>query len=268
MSWSFWLLLLLFVFLATAKYTLGPIMVRFKSTAAVNPTFDEIPDEHARALFPPNFFTTIHEFEALGFSLVCHLSSSAITSRVHTMVSLLINQSTMTFAAIGFARTLNTQAPVAVSYVEFTAEFEDGSELDTGNISTVRVFYDSPRKTIVRIPHLKDPNALYQVHLYLMKQRKVPPCLPPPGTEKEHFIKSVRESLAEQAELGFYVLDETKQRYRQTWRSAYRGTYRLLWPLKQIHQRRQEREGRRIAAEALSFRRKQQPGQTVNPWGD
>jgi len=108
-----------------------------------------------------------------------------------------------------------------------------------------------PRKTKIKVPHLKQPNALYQVHLHLMRQRSVPAFLPEPGTEKAHFINSVKESLAEQVELGFYFLDETKQCYRHTWRGAYRATYRLLWPLKQIHQRRQEQEGRRIAVEAL-----------------
>ena len=262
------LLLLIFVLLATAQYTLGPILVRLKSSANVNPTFDEIPDEHARALFPREFFATIQNFEALGFSLVCHLSSSSISSRTHAMISLLINRSSRTFATIGFVRSLTQPSMATASYFEFTTEFEDGSALDTGNSPTVRVFYDSPRKTVIRIPHLKDPNALYQVHLYLRNQRAVPACLPEPGTEKAHFINSVRESLAEQAKLGFYVLDETQQRYRHTWKGAYRATYRLLWPMKQIRQRRQEKEGRRLAAEALSFRQKHPPGQTVNPWGD
>jgi len=250
MPLSLWLLLLL-IFFATAKYTLGPIIVRFKNTAAVDPTFHEIPDEHARVLFPQHFFAMIREFEALGFSLVCHLSSSSITGKVHSMTSLLINRSTRTFAAVAFIRSLVAEAPATVSYIEFHADFEDGSRLDTNNSSTVGVFYDAPQKTKIKVPHLKAPSALYQVHLHLMKQRQVPACLPEPGTEKAHFISSTKESLAEQVELGFYFLDETKQCYRHTWRGAYRATYRLLWPMKQIHQRRQAREGRRIAAEAL-----------------
>lgn len=250
MSTSRWLLLL-FVFFATAKYTLGPIIVRFKNTASADPTFHEIPDEHARALFPQNFFGLIHEFENLGFSLVGHLSTSSIATNVHSMISLLVNRSTKTFASVACVRSLAAEAPAPVNYIEFHADFEDGSHLDTGNSSTVRVFYDVPRKTVIKVPHLKDPNALYQVHLHLVKQRSVPACLPEPGTETAHFINSVKESLAEQVELGFYVLDEAKQQYRLTWRGAYRATYRLLWPLKQIHQRRQEQEGRRIAVEAL-----------------
>jgi hypothetical protein len=249
MRLSLWLLLLL-IFFATAKYTLGPIFIRFKNTASVDPTFHEITDEHARALFPQNFFALIHQFEALGFSLVCHLSTS-MTTNTHSMISLLVNRTTKTFATVACIRSLNAEAPTVVNYFEFTADFEDGWQLDTTNSSTVGVFYKPPRKTQIKVPHLKDPNAQYQVHLHLMKQRNVPACLPEPGTEKARFINSVKESVAEQAELGFYFLDETKQCYRPTWRGAYRATYRLLWPFKQIHQRRQEQEGRRIAVEAL-----------------
>jgi hypothetical protein len=247
---SIWLLLVLILF-ATAPYTLGPILVRFKSSVAADPTFHEIPDDHARVLFPQNFLVMFPEFEALGFSLVCHLSSSSITSHLHLMTSLFINRTSKTFAVMGFIRS---QAPAVVNFIEFHADFEDGSQLDTANSSTVRVFYDAPGKSQVKVPHLKNPSALYQVHLYLMRQHRAPACLPEPGTEKEHFINSMKETLAEQAGLGFYFLDETKQRYRHTWRAAYRAAYRHLWPFKQIHQRRQEQEGRRIAAEALRSR--------------
>lgn len=185
---SIWLLVL-FVFLATAKYTLGPILVRFKSSVAVEPTFDEIPDEHARALFPQNFFALIHEFEGLGFSLVCHLSSSTISGNVHSLISLLVNRSTSTFAAVTFIRSLAANAPAMINYLEFHADFEDGSQLDTGNPAAVGAFYEVPRKTKIRVPHLKDPNALYQVHLYLMKQRKVPAvCLSP---ERKKSVSSI-----------------------------------------------------------------------------
>jgi hypothetical protein len=248
---------LLFIFLATTKYTLGPIMVRFKNSAAVEPIFEEIPDEFARALFPQNFFVLMREFERIGFSLACHLSTSTITKNTHSMISLLVNRAANTFAVIACIRSLNAAAPMVINYVEFVSKFDDGTELDTGNASQVGVFYKPPRATRIRIPHLKDPSALFQVHLYLMKQRSAAARLPEPGTEKEHFSNSVKKSLAEQVELGFYFLDETKQRYRPTWKGAYRATYRLLWPMKQIHQRRQEQEGRRIAGQALGFTREQ-----------
>src|SRR5580765_7932071 len=131
---SIWLQLVLILF-ATAPYTLGPILVRFKSSVAADPTFHEISDDHARVLFPQNFLVMFPEFEALGFSLVCHLSSSSITSHLHLMTSLFINRTSKTFAVMGFIRS---QAPAVVNFIEFHADFEDGSQLDTANSSTVR----------------------------------------------------------------------------------------------------------------------------------
>src|SRR5207253_5321367 len=138
---TFFWLLLLFVFLATAKYTLGPILVRFKTSASANPSFDEIPDEHARALFPPNFFSTIYELEQLGFSVACHLSSATTVGRAHMVLSLLVNRDAQTMSVIGFARSLRPETfHMTVNFLEFSSHFEDGSELDTSNSSTVKVF--------------------------------------------------------------------------------------------------------------------------------
>lgn len=248
----FWPLILLIVLL-TVTYILGPILVRFTARVSPNPTFDEIPDEHARALFPPNFFSTINELETLGFSLACHLSSSTQAPNLHAVLSLLVNRETKTICLITFARSLAPGAShISVNYVEFSSYFEDGSEINTVNNATVRVFYPLRNKVIVKVRHLKDTGALYQVHLYMARKHPGRAVLPEPGKEIEHLSQNIKEALAQQAQLGYYFLDEKKQCYRLTWKAAFRTTWRLLWPAKQILQRQEEQEGRRIAAEAAA----------------
>src|SRR5207247_7841306 len=129
-------------------------------------------------------------------------------------------------------------------------EFADGHEIDTSNSSTVNVFYKLPQRTATRIPHLKDLDKLCYVHSYLVRQRDGKAILPEPGKEVEHLDESVNKSLRQQAELGLLFLDEKTQRYRHTWKGAIRSTWRLLWPAKPIIKRSQEREVRRMAAEA------------------
>jgi hypothetical protein len=68
--------------------------------------------------------------------------------------------------------------------------------------------------------------------------------------EADMFREQNRRTLARQAELGYYFLDESGENYRLTWRGAFRSTWRMLWPLKQIVLRRQESNGRRLAAAA------------------
>lgn len=247
----FWLALVLILAL-TAPYTIGPILVRLKNTMPVNPQFAEIPDEHARALFPPNFFSAIYEMEQFGFSLAGHLST-ATPGRVHLVTSLLVNRETKTLGVIAFARsTLAQTSHLSVSFVEFSSHFEDDSEINTVNSPMLSTFYDVPGRVVVRVPHLKDVRSLYQIHLQAIRKHGGVAVLPAPGSEVEHFRESTRKSLAQQAGLGYYSLDEKNQHYRLTWKSAFRATYMQLWPLRHILERRIERKGRQIAVEALA----------------
>ena len=249
LSTLLWLTMLLLVALGS-KHILGPIAVRSHVSRPVDAGFDEIPDERARALFPSNFSQTISELETLGFTLIGHLSSST-GERTRATFSLLVNRASKSSALVSSVATVTpgtTRAPV--NYLEFITEFDDGSQIDTSNSSSVRVFYEVPQRLAVKVPHLKDVNSLYRVHSYLVGQRDRQAILPKPGSEKQHVCASIRESLAQQAELGYYFLDEKTQRYRHTWRGAIRATWRLLWPAKQIIQRRQDRKGRNIATQA------------------
>ena len=249
MSSTLWLVVILALAIAS-PYLIGPILVRARAGTSAHHSFDAIPDEHARALFPASFFSTIYELEALGFSLIAHLSSAS-GARAHTIVSLLTNPVSKTMASVASIVPLVPGAfPVVTTFVEFTTEFEDGSEINTLNNPTVRIFYDVPKKTIIKIPHLKDMYRLYQVHLYLIGQMKSRAVLPDAGTEGAHFSASFEGSLAQQVELGFYSLDEAAERYRHTWRGAIRTAWRLLWPAKQILEYRQTRDGRSIAKAA------------------
>ena len=242
--------LILLPFVLLWKHIFGPFLVRAKVSRPVNPTFDEIPDEHARELFPPSFFDSIRELEALGFALVCHLSSGGV-EQTHTVLSLMVNRESRTQASIGSIVSLRPGAPSSqVNYVEFTSRFSDGHEIDTANVSSVSVFYPDPERTAHKIPHLKDLADLYHVHEYVVRQHGSRTVLPDEGLEVRSFIQNVKHSQDKQVELGFFFLDEKTQRYRHTWRSACRATWRSLWPLKSILLRQQEREGRRLASEA------------------
>jgi hypothetical protein len=245
-----WLIILLLVFILLSKHILGPIAVRSRVSRPVDAGFEEIPDERARALFPANFFQTISELEMIGFTLIGHLSS-AHTELTRATFSLLVNRTSKSSALVSNVAIVTpgtTRSPV--NYLEFITEFDDGSQIDTSNSSSVKVFYEVPQRLAVKVPHLKDVNSLYRVHSYLVGQRARQAILPTPGSEKEHMCASIRKSLAQHAELGYFFLDEKTQRYRHTWRGAIRSTWRLLWPAKQIIQRRQERQGRQIATQA------------------
>jgi hypothetical protein len=215
------------------------------------PGYEEISEEKAHILFPPQFFENISELNAIGFSLVCHLISGD-NRKTRMALSLLVNRDTKTIALTGRIALKNPVVNrVPVGFLEFDSQFEDGSEIDTINTPNVHIFYDVPEKIVNRIPHLKDAASLFRVHQYVVGQKTSPAVLPEPGTELDSLRAQNMHTLARQAELGYYFLDQSGEYYRLTWRAAFRSAYRLLWPLKQILQRRQERDGRRLAAEAM-----------------
>lgn len=247
----FWLTILLLVAIAL-PHIVGPILIRSKNTMSGEPEFDEIPDEHARALFPAEFFSTINDLEALGFVLVVHLSSDAGAPHLHSIISLLVNRDSKTTATI-VSISSRGQEPTRIlsSYLEFTAQFEDGSGLDTTNSSTVKVFKDLPDKIIVKIPHLRGASSLYRVHSFLVeRQGHQNPVLPAAGHEVENFRLSFTDSMEQLAGMGYYFFEESIHRYRFTWKGAIIAAWRSLWPAKPIITYRQAREGKRIASSA------------------
>lgn len=237
-------------FLILQKHILGPFLLRAKSVTPRETVYEEISDEKARLLFPPMFFETVSELNAIGFSLVCHLLATK-NPRTRMALSLFVNRDTKTMAfggRVGLKNPVVNRTPVG--FLEFNTQLKDGTEISTINTRTVHVFYDSPRMVVNRVGHLKDAASLFSVHQYIVEQKSSPAVLPEPGLEADFFRQQNRRTLARQADLGFYFLDESGENYRLTWSGAFRSTWRLLWPLKQILLRRQDREGRRLAAAA------------------
>jgi hypothetical protein len=239
-------------FLILYKHILGPFFLRAKIVTPKQTVYEEISDEQAQVLLPPMFLETFAELKALGFSLVCHLLTNR-AGRSRTAVSLFVNPEAKTMALVGrVVVTIPKSNRVPHAFVNFFTHFKDGTEIDTINTPTVRVFYNVPAKVGKRIPHLRDAASLFRVHQHLVSQKASLAVLPAPGTEADFFRAQTRQELARQAELGYYFLDETGENYRLTWRGAFRSTWLMLWPLKQIQVRQLEREGRRLAAEAAS----------------
>lgn len=243
------LALLLFIALvALKKHILGPWMLKRAHVTPRVSVYDEISDEQAQILLPPMFFETVVELNAIGFALVSHLVNTN-SLRTRMVVSLFVNHEAKTIALVGrIAVRRPVVQRVPVGFIEFNTNLRDGREISTINTSTVHVFYDAPERVVNRVPHLKDAASLFQVHRYVVAQAGSPAVLPEAGTEIDAFREQMIRTNARQAELGYHYLDETGENYRLTWRAAFRSAWRLLWPAKQILQRRQERAGRRLAA--------------------
>jgi hypothetical protein len=240
--------LILLLFALVFPFICAPILVRRHPGISAEPCLNQIPDDHARQLFPPRFFWLISELEALGFSFVTHLASGDEVTKVNALISLLVDPKTKTTASIARVSASNAIASVAAELVSFTTEFEDGSRIETSNSPTINVFRELPHRLRLNIPQIKDAYRLFHIHLnYVQNRTDCQRVLPEPGKELEYFIACYKKELAEQAELGFLYLDERTQRYCHSWRSAILSTWKLLWPVKPIVLLRKARRGRLIA---------------------
>ena len=243
--------LAILLFALVFPFIVGPILVRRRPGISVEPGLHQIPDDHARQLFPPRFFWLISELEALGFSFVTHLASGDDVTKVNALISLLVDPKTKTTASIARVSAANALASVVAELVSFSTEFADGSQIETSNSSTITVFHELPHRLRLRIPQIKDAYRLFHIHLnYVENRTDCQRVLPQPGKEVEHFIADYKKELAEQAELGLLYLDERTQRYCHSWRSAILSTWKLLWPIKPIMLLRKARRGRLIARAA------------------
>jgi hypothetical protein len=247
-----WIIIIgLTVFSITFRHILGPILIHAKTSQPVNRNFTELPVDYPLMHLPPTFPQKLYELEGLGFSLVGHLVLGDDQASVKGVISILVNRESKTMATIGSFFAKSRAPHVSTHFVEFTTEFDDGSEINTLNSPNVSIFRPIPHKTIRRIPHLHSLSSLHQVHCYLVGQEAGRSALlPPQGNEVHHLHASIGKDFGQQVELGYYFLDEAAQRYRLTWCAAITSAWRLLWPAKQIIQRRQEQDGKRIAEAA------------------
>ena len=248
-----WIILIgLTVFSLSFRHIFGPILIHAKNSQPVNRNLTQLPVDYPLFHLPSTFPSKLYELEGLGFSLIGHLVSGDDKTSVRGIISLLVNRESKAMATIvSFFAKSSAAAPLSTHFVEFTTEFEDGSEINTLNSNIIRIFLPIPSKAVRRIPHLQSVSSLYRVHCHLVAQEAGHTAvLPPQGSEVAHLHASFGKDLGKQVELGYYFLDEAAQLYRPTWRAAVVSAWRLLWPAKQIIKHRQSQEGRRIAEAA------------------
>ena len=133
------------------------------------------------------------------------------------------------------------------SIVGFTTALRDGSRVCTSNLPLPSVFPGRPGAAVARFPAEQDVARLYalhQAHVGAAASRGVPMPLGDPlayqraeeAAAREHWVRSG------------YAYDDGGS-LRPTWRGAFGMPYRLLFPWKQVGERRDEALRRRLLRE-------------------
>jgi hypothetical protein len=152
---------------------------------------------------------------------------------VNTFVAYLIHRRN---GDCGLAVMMATPAGVAAQLVEFATRFVDQSSVTTGNSKTPSVFVRPRSKPVYRFPWIQDPVRLYQLHQQLILRDKagLAKDVPPPGAEVERLLDGMRREMQDQLAPRILRLDASGNSYRPTLLGAFRMTWKLLFPMKQL----------------------------------
>jgi hypothetical protein len=117
------------LFVAASQFVLGPFVLYFFTRQSAKPQFQSFDLLDSPLLLPPSYTQNIALLEELGFQAVAHLSGVGQSTSVRSVHTLFVNQSEKDMALV--SHMLGEIPPVtrvAVNYVEFFTDFENGSE--------------------------------------------------------------------------------------------------------------------------------------------
>ena len=220
-----WLLLKIYAVL----FILGPITLRatFRYKAKVNPqmtTEQALPDDVRNFMI-----TRLPGITALGFQPVGYLDVGGLAPNTQAYMALLSNAQTSEWADISVVK-----APTKMrGYIEFITRCSDDSQVDTNTNSTAPVLFPSPNYHVFRFPQIKDAFTLYRVHRMLVQEKigNSRPELPPQGQELNELKRRLERYGPRQQERGYMYLEADGQNFRLTWKGAFLGAWRSIWPI-------------------------------------
>jgi hypothetical protein len=187
---------------------------------------------------------------ALGFDDPVHLRTTDISPGVTAYLIMLVHPATadkaMVTVLIG-----GGAPPIQTWYVEFSTRFADGKVFNTLNSAELNAFPPMPDSVRTQVPSVTDPEELYELHRAVI-DRHAPEgraTTYEPGGEVEFLYQyAFRRLYEEQVRRGVFRPDGADA-YRLTVGGAYRLTWGLMPPFKQLRAAGMRREGRRVQAE-------------------
>jgi hypothetical protein len=223
---------LLFLKIYAAMFLLGPIILRFtfKFKAKVDPQLV------ARESLPVDVqqFMTRHSagIEGLGFERVGYIKLGTLAGGTQSFMALFSNSKTQEWADISAVKS----AKGLKGYFEFITRCSDDTQVDTNTNSTAPVLSASAGYHVFRFPQITDASRLYRAHQMLVHENigGSRPELPAKGQEVAELKRRLERYGVRQQQCGYMVFDPAGQQFRLTWKGAFLGAWRSIWPISAI----------------------------------
>ncbi len=221
---------------------IGPLTLRatfrFRARVLANQlSFEHLPPFVQSYVQPRQAFLV-----TLGFAPLHYLKMEMVPN-VSSYFVLFLNQDTGEWADI----TVALATGVAKGYVEFISYYSEDLQIDTNN-NSVRPMLGAPRYPTYRFPQIQSAERLYQCHKALAAKHAgyTRPVLPPPGKEIEELTRRIDRYAPWQAKQGYLYLDSAGENYRMTWKGAFLGTLRSVWPVPMVRSWIMERSAAKL----------------------
>jgi hypothetical protein len=214
-------------------YIIVPIIMWRKQSFAALPQLRQISENFV----PKNartFFESVEaELKKCSFERSFDALSLDYGPNIRVFFRLLISRSD---SIIAVATTLIYDAaeePLA-KHVEILSRFKNGSEISTHNSELSKAPLESKKKRAFVFPKVEDPKRLFELHQGLLKKLKADTknaYLPKTGEEFAFLVKSTKDELHAQAELGALRLDRVNNCFRPTIAGAILMAWYSMWPM-------------------------------------
>jgi len=234
-------------------YVIGPVFVRYKLQQYPRFRvfhFDEL-SEDAVVFFEKRK----KEMEDLGFTFAGYQVWENDPNRI--FFSLLVHLENGDAAMVAHAVTdtdtvtdmenENTGAKTSdIRYVEFSTEFEDGTELNTSNNPEFAFPFQLPEKRMFPFPEIEETKEIYHIHRIFRKhfQSSGASILPETGREFESVRESILKDFSRHVESEYFYQEEGTGLFRPTWKGAVLMTWKMAWPVNRIRKAAIKRNAR------------------------
>ncbi|MCA9092744.1 MAG: hypothetical protein KDA68_04620 [Planctomycetaceae bacterium] len=142
-----------------------------------------------------------------------------------------------------------------MSYVEFQVEFTSGVEVNVLNPNIINIFTVPDHIVKYRFLGNRNLKFLYSVFEKIadktgnFRQRVDPLATKYRGDPVEMVRQDMLKELNREVERGWMYVNQSAQEYRYTILGAFRGTWQLLFPLKQMRMAANRRRNRQLLDE-------------------
>jgi hypothetical protein len=245
-------------------YVIMPVLLKGKMRHTMRPDFEPFdPDRQDLPAKIRGFFDGVtSELSGAGFAVAGYLfhvsrifgPDDDTQTHVHSLIAVMENPATQesAMAMVNYAQSRAETVPkITESSVILTTRFGDGGRVATTDSSTLSAFAPQPDVTAAWLPRTVGLARLLRVHRHLTERFGGRAKVSRPAEEDltSSILRDWTETLAHQAELGYFWHDEEGGVYRPTWKGAVLMTWKLLWPWSSIQRVLRKRQARRLLRE-------------------